>query len=193
METENQAAEKKEREKSSWRERERERDFIGTGRNICSDKKSRSRKVAHRSLGRTGLTHLPFVDTPLGDVDTSKVLEEGVHPGDRMRLNRSGQTAERKRMGGTGVEPSWQVLPMIPARPRSSGASGSIVPERIAERRHYKTSTVSSEPLRIAEHHSLARPTNSRSSPFVELVEGTAWPQPPAGAKSVAERGEVVG
>src|SRR5258706_11459958 len=145
-------------------EREREvvmwggRDFIDTGRNICSDKRSRSLKarckVVHQPLGPTGLMDLPFVDTLLGDADTSKVLEEGVQPGYSMRLVWSGQTtAERKRIEVVvGGEVNSQPLPMIPARPGSSGASGSIVPEMIVEG-HCKTSTVSSGSLRIVERH----------------------------------------
>ena len=78
-----------------------------------------------------------------------------------------------------------RVLPMIPACPGSSGALGLTVPEMIVEH-HYKVSMVSFGPLRIAEHHSLERPSYSRSSPFVEVVEDTAWPQAQARAKSVA-------
>lgn len=78
---------------------------------------------------------------------------------------------------------------MIPVRPDSSGASGSIEPEMVVEG-HYKTSTVSFEWCRIVEHHSFGRPTNSRNSPFVVVVEGTAWAQMLAGAKSVVVIGQ---
>ena len=90
------------------------------------------------------------------------------------------------------MEGNFRGFPMIPAYPGSPGASGLTVPEMIVER-HYKASMVSFEPLR--EHHSLGRPTYSRSSLFVEVVEDTAWPQARVRAKSVAvvERGEVVG
>jgi hypothetical protein len=44
------------------------------------------------------------------------------------------------------------------------------------------------------KHPRLGRPAYSRSSPFVEAVEGAAWAQTPAGAKSAAvvEWGEGV-
>ena len=134
----------------------------------------------------------PFVDTLLGEVGTAKVLVEGVYPGYKRRLDWS---AERKQMEGLGEQINLQALSMIPVRPESSGASGSTESEMIAKG-HYKTNTVSFEWLRIVEHHSSGRPTDSRSSPFVVVVVvvDTAWPQMLVGAISVVVvgRGEVL-